>query len=106
MKKASSNNDPTDFAELSPETVARLRKVAGLSDATINLNDPDAPETTDWAGAVRGRFYKPVKRLKSFRIDADVLAYFESRGAGYQSEVNRVLRAEMIRALRAGEATQ
>ena len=47
-----------------------------------------------------GRFYKPVKTLKSLRIDADVLAYFESRGPGYQTRINTVLREAMLQAPR------
>jgi uncharacterized protein (DUF4415 family) len=70
-----------------------------MPDDEINLTDPDAPLVTDWSDAQRGRFFKPVKRLKTFRIDADVLAYFEGQGKGYQATVNRVLRDAMLRAM-------
>jgi uncharacterized protein (DUF4415 family) len=86
--------------ELDPESLARLRAVAGLPDDQINLSDPDAPEVLDWSGAVRGRFYKPVKKLKSLRIDADVLAFFEAQGPGYQTRINEVLRESMLQELR------
>ena len=33
-------------------------------------------------------------------IDADVLAYFQDQGPGYQTRINRVLRTSMLRALR------
>ena len=84
----------------SPETLARLQAVAATSDDQINVGDPDAPEMTDGAGAVRGRFYKPLKRLKSMRLDEDVLAYFQAQGPGYQTRINRVLRAAMLRGIR------
>ena len=88
------------LADLDQETQARLLAVAALPDDQINLSDPDAPETLDWTGAVHGRFYKPIKKLKSLRIDADVLAYFESQGPGYQTRINTVLRESMLQALR------
>jgi uncharacterized protein (DUF4415 family) len=90
--------------DLDPETQARLLAVESLPDDQINLSDPDVPETLDWSGAVRGRFYKPVKRLKSLRIDADVLAFFEAQGPGYQTRINNVLREAMLQALRRAES--
>ncbi len=60
--------------------LARLKAAAAVPNADVNLGDPDAPLVTDWPDAERGRFYRPVKRLKSFRIDADVLAFYEKQG--------------------------
>jgi uncharacterized protein (DUF4415 family) len=80
--------------------LARLRAAAAMPDEQIDLTDPDAPLVTDWRRAVQGKFFKPVKRLKSFRIDADVLDCFESQGKGYQTTVNNVLRDAMVRGLR------
>ena len=91
---------PLTADDLDPASLARLRAAAALPDEQIDLTDPDAPEVLDWTGAVRGRFYKPVKKLKSLRIDADVLAYFESQGPGYQTRINSVLRESMLQALR------
>jgi hypothetical protein len=50
---------------LSPELLSQLQAAAALPDDQINTGDPDAPEVTDWSGAVRGRFYRPVKKLCS-----------------------------------------
>jgi uncharacterized protein (DUF4415 family) len=86
--------------ELDPDSLARLRATAALPDDQIDLSDPGAPEVRDWSGAVRARFYKPVKKLKSLRIDADVLAFFEAQGPGYQTRINQVLREAMLQALR------
>ena len=74
-----------------------------MPDSQIDTTDPDAPEVVDWSGAVRGRFYKPVKTLKSIRLDADVLAYFQSQGKGYQTRINGLLRAAMLRDLQRTE---
>jgi uncharacterized protein (DUF4415 family) len=35
----------------------------------------------------------PPKRSVSLRIDVDVLEWFKSKGAGYQTRINSVLRA-------------
>jgi uncharacterized protein (DUF4415 family) len=100
VSKPASPQGGMRLEDLDPETRARLLAAAALPDDQINLADPDAPETLDWAGAVRGRFYKPVKKLKSLRIDADVLAFFEAQGPGYQTRINNVLRESMLQTLR------
>nr|WP_294523596.1 BrnA antitoxin family protein [uncultured Rhodopila sp.] len=100
MSKATSKPRAVTPEELDPASLARLRAAASLPDDRINLSDPDAPEGLDWSGAVRGRFYKPVKKLKSLRIDADALAFFEAKGPGYQTRINEVLRESMLQELR------
>ena len=54
------------------------------------------------AGLVRGfreRGYRVVANSRSIKpdafVDPDVLAYFRSKGTGYQSRMNAVLRAYM-----------
>jgi uncharacterized protein (DUF4415 family) len=89
---------------LPPLTEARranLRALAARPDSEIDLSD--APEMTDeqWKNAVRGRFYRPVKRQITARVDADVLEWLKSQGEGYQSRINAILRREMLAALRA-----
>ena len=91
---------PCKPEDLDPESLARLRAVAALPDDQINLSDPDAPETLDWSRAVRGRFYKSARTLTTLPIDADVLAFFEALGPGYQTRINNVLRESLIRELR------
>jgi uncharacterized protein (DUF4415 family) len=45
----------------------------------------------EWAG-----MYKPVKKPVTLRLDADVLAWFQRAGRGYQTRINRALRKVMI----------
>jgi uncharacterized protein (DUF4415 family) len=96
MKKAPSKQ----MIDVAPELMAQLQRAAAMSDEDIDLSDPDAPEL-DWSqpGAVRGKFYKPVKKLQSLRIDADVLHHFQAQGPGYQTRINAALRSVMIRDL-------
>lgn len=99
MKKERSTTYKS-WADLSPDLRAQLHAAAAMPDAEIDLTDPDAPEQLDWSGAVRGKFYKPVKALKSLRLDADVVAWFQSQGPGYQTRMNEVLRQAMLLGLR------
>ena len=87
---------------MSPELTAQLQAVARLRENQIDTSDPDAPEVLNWAGAVRGRFYRPVKRQLTLRVDEDIIAFFkEATGErGYQTAMNRALREAMLRGLR------
>jgi uncharacterized protein (DUF4415 family) len=40
--------------------------------------------------------YKPVKKPVTLRLDADLLAWFQRGGRGYQTRINRALRAVMV----------
>ena len=40
---------------------------------------------------------EPVKVSLSIKIDADVLAWFKSKGKGYQTRINRALRDVMLK---------
>jgi uncharacterized protein (DUF4415 family) len=71
-------------------------RVRAMKDSDIRLTD-EHPEA-DIKHIVRGiarRGLRPVppKASISLRLDADVLAWFKSRGRGYQTRMNAVLRA-------------
>jgi uncharacterized protein (DUF4415 family) len=40
--------------------------------------------------------YKPIKKPVTLRLDADVLAWFQRGGSGYQTRINRALRKLMM----------
>jgi uncharacterized protein (DUF4415 family) len=69
---------------------AEVKALAAMPDSEIDTTD--MPEITDWSSAVRGGFYRPVKRPLSLRIDADVIDWFQRQGEGYQTRMNAVLR--------------
>jgi len=73
-----------------PALLDELAALEAMSDADIDTSD--MAEVVDWSGAERGRFYRPVKQLMSVRLDADVVAWFRSAGAGYQTRINAALR--------------
>lgn len=78
---------------LSRKQKKELRALAAKLDSEVNLTD--IPEILDWSGAVVGKFYRPIKKSLTIRIDADVLAWLRSQGKGYQTRINQLLRAAM-----------
>jgi uncharacterized protein (DUF4415 family) len=73
-----------------------LAALAALPDDQIDTSDiPELPASV-WKDAVRGRFYRPVKRAVSLRLDADVIAWLRRAGKGYQTRANQILRERML----------
>ena len=70
-----------------------LATLAALPDEAIDTSD--LPESDDWDSAERGRFWRPVKRSVTIRLDADVIDWFRGREPKYQTAINRVLREHM-----------
>lgn len=66
---------------------------AVVPESRIRLSD--ISEISDWRGAVRGKFYRPIKKSLTIRLDADLLAWLGSEGSGYQTRINKLLRAAM-----------
>lgn len=54
----------------------------------------------DWLG--ESSMYKPLKRPVTLRLDADLLAWFQAGGRGYQTRINQALRRIMIKERKAG----
>jgi uncharacterized protein (DUF4415 family) len=71
-----------------------LAKIAKIKDEDIDFSD--IPEQLDWKGAKRGVFYKPIKQQLTLRLDADLVDWFKRQGAGYQTEINAVLRKHVV----------
>jgi uncharacterized protein (DUF4415 family) len=62
------------------------------------INTTDIPSTADWSKAVVGRFYRPIKKPVTIRLDADVLHWLKGQGDGYQTRINSILRRVMEQA--------
>ena len=95
------NHTPETLPPLTEARKNNLARLNTLPDQQIDTND--LPELTDaqMAEMQRGRFYRPVKRQITARLDADVLAWLKSEGKGYQSRMNAILRKEMMAARKA-----
>lgn len=72
---------------------AELECLAAMQDTEIDTSD--IPEVPSWTGAVVGKFYRPLKKQITLRLDADVIAWFRATGSGYQTAINKVLREYM-----------
>ncbi len=83
-----------------PERLEELRRLAAMPDDQIDLSDlPElTPEQLD--RMVRARFYRPLKKQVTARLDADVLAWLKAGGDGYQTRMNAILRRAMLAELK------
>ncbi len=80
-----------------PESIRKeLAALSAKPGSEIDFSDIPATSKRDWTGAVRGKFYRPVKQQLTVRVDADVLEWLKSQGKGYQSRLNDILRAAML----------
>jgi len=82
----------------SRKSATNWKRIQAMTDKDIDLSD--APELTPdmFARAVVRRGLKPVKPRKvqlTVRVDQDVLNWYRSRGRGYQTQINALLRAYM-----------
>ena len=78
----------------------QLDAIAAIPDDQIDTSD--IPELTEeqFRRGVRGRFYRPVKKPVTMRLDADVIEWLKRDGSGYQTKANALLRREMLRSSR------
>ena len=78
------------------ESRTDLARVQAKSEEELErdiASDPDfASVPEDWTEAAETVMPTP-KRLISLRLDNDVVDWFKSRGPGYQTRINAVLRA-------------
>jgi len=72
-----------------------IRALKRMKDREIDTTD--TPPVLDWSKAVVGKFYRPVKKPLTIRLDADVLAWLKGQGKGYQTRINALLRSSMER---------
>jgi uncharacterized protein (DUF4415 family) len=86
------------MSKLARKQAKEIRALARMKDSEINLED--APPLAHWDRAVLGKFYRPIKKSLTIRLDADVLAWLRSQGKGYQTRLNGLLRAAMERQAR------
>ena len=61
----------------------------------VDTSDIKPLDKTFWQQAVRNPFYRPIKQATTLRLDADVLVWLKSKGKGYQTRINHILREAM-----------
>ncbi len=96
-KNSAKNLAHSVLPPLTEEQKAQLASLSALPDENIDYADAPALGEETWQTAVQGRFYEPMKVSKTIRIDADVLAWLQRPGKGYQKRLNAVLREAMLK---------
>ena len=73
------------------------KRVDALRDDKVNFSDARELTPEMFGRAIVRRGLKPVarKKLLTLRIDSDVVKWYRSQGAGYQTRINALLRAYM-----------
>ena len=75
------------------DRASEIRALRRMKDSEIDTTD--IPPVSDWSKAVVGKFYRPIKKPLTIRVDADVLAWLKGQGRGYQTRINALLRSAM-----------
>ena len=82
-----SGEDKTDWAKAGSVTQEEL-------EASIAADPDEAGMVIDWSSAMKGSPPPPPKKaVLNMRIDQDILDFFRRMGSGYQTHINKVLRA-------------
>jgi len=96
-KRVTYKADFSDMPELTASEKAELKALADLPEEAIDTSDIPPLDESFWKIAERGKFYKPVKKQITIRVDSDVLAWLKSEGNGYQTRMNNILREAMMK---------
>ncbi|MEI8325587.1 MAG: BrnA antitoxin family protein [Betaproteobacteria bacterium] len=89
-----------NLASPAPLTTRQPAHIAVLRARPLSeVDTSDIPELTAefWKGTVRNPFYKPTKTATTLRVDSDVLVWLRSKGKGYQTRLNVILREAMLK---------
>jgi uncharacterized protein (DUF4415 family) len=71
-------------------TIAKKRRKIARLRASVDEEKLPLDLVPQWS-----KYYKPLKKPVTLRLDADVLAWFKKQGRGYQTRINRALRKAM-----------
>ncbi len=77
-------------------TEKMIKELKALKNREIDLSGKDTPEITNWEKTVVGKYYRPVKKQITVRIDADVLEWFRHAAEKYQTLINTACREYMM----------
>ena len=70
-----------------------LTRIDGLKDSEIDYSDIPALDKSFFTKATEA--WPPTKQQVTVRLDTDVLDWLKAHGRGYQTRINRILRAAM-----------
>jgi uncharacterized protein (DUF4415 family) len=97
-----------ESGKLLPDATRKARLAAAFARPENEIDFSDIPEADVefWETVVRIGCEKPRKRQTTIRLDEDVIEWFKAAGKGYQSRINAVLRAIMLRDMGRGRKTK
>ena len=75
-----------------PTKIGRL--YGSIEDDVLSLAEEKAKGEARWN--------RPRKKQISLRVDVEIVDWFQSKGRGYQTRINRILRQVMIEGKRRG----
>ena len=85
-------NRPVGPRKRTPEQEEQIARLADLKAEDIDTSDISEITEEQWSKA---ELFRPKKVFTSFRCDADVLDWLKSKGRGYNTRMNQILRAAM-----------
>jgi len=88
VKRARAHLRRGRIARLRAGTITRLRASASLDDELLELAEEGREPESRWN--------RPRKQRISLRVDREVVDWFKSKGPGYQTRINRILRRVMV----------
>ncbi|QKE41687.1 MAG: cytoplasmic protein [Ferrovum myxofaciens] len=88
--------DLNNLPPLTEEQQAELKALAAMPDESIDYSDVPPLGDKFWKRAVRNPLYKPTKTSTTVRVDSDVMLWLKSKGKGYQTRLNEILRKAMV----------
>ena len=103
MKTKMVSYTPETLPPITQARAARLKALPARPDSEIDFSDIPELTAEQWKKGIRGRFYRPVKRQITARVDADVLDWLKAQGKGYQSRINAILRREMLTSVKSAK---
>jgi uncharacterized protein (DUF4415 family) len=78
-----------------PEHPRQLTPAEALRLDAVSIDYADIPPLGDDFFARAKAAWPPAKRQLTIRLDVDLLAWLKANGRGYQTRINRILRAAM-----------
>lgn len=87
--------------DMAKKEKTRQRRSPSRKTKKIGVLKAGAASHSKWVPGME-KLYKPIKKPVTLRLDADVVAWFQTGGRGYQTRMNRALRQLMLKEQKAG----
>jgi uncharacterized protein (DUF4415 family) len=95
--------DLDNLPPLTKEQKAEIEALKNMKDEDIDFSDIPPLTEKFWANAKPFRdrhLYRPTKTSTTVRVDSDILVWLKSKGKGYQTRLNAILREAMLKEIK------